>query len=257
MSTVQNEEVIEIHHWTDSLFSFATTRNSGFRFRSGQFTMLGLDGPGQPILRAYSVASAPYEDRLEFFSIKVPDGALTSRLQHLAVGDRILVARKATGSLVLDNLLPGERLYLFGTGTGLAPFLSIIKDPETYERFAQVILVHGCRETAELAYGDGIIASLPRDELIGEAVANQLVYHPTVTREPFRNRGRVTDLVRNGRLSVELGLPDLAADSDRVMLCGGPQMLRDMRALLEARGFLEGSHAELGHYLLEKAFVER
>jgi len=257
MSSTQSEEVTEVHHWTESLFSFVTTRHSGFRFRSGQFTMLGLHGPERPILRAYSIASAPYEDRLEFFSIKIPDGALTSRLQHMVLGDRVVVARKATGTLVLDNLLPGERLYLFGTGTGLAPFLSIIKDPETYERFAQVVLVHGCRKTAELAYGDEIIASLPKHQLIGEAVSTQLVYHPTVTREPFRNRGRMTDLVKNGQLSAELRLPDVAADSDRVMLCGGSEMLRDMRQLLEARGFIEGSCAEAGHYVLEKAFVER
>ena len=257
MSSIQNEEVMEVRHWTDSLFSFATTRHSAFRFRSGQFTMLGLDGPERPVLRAYSIASAPYEDRLEFFSIKVPDGALTSRLRHIAVGDRVAVGRKPTGTLVLDNLLPGQRLYLFGTGTGLAPFISIIKDPETYERFAQVILVHGCRKTAELAYGDGIIESLPKHELIGAAVARQLVYYPTVTREPFRNRGRVTDLVENGQLLAELRLPALAADNDRVMLCGSSEMLRDMRRFLEARSFVEGSCAEAGHYVLEKAFVER
>jgi ferredoxin/flavodoxin---NADP+ reductase len=257
MSTAHGEEVVEVRHWTESLFSFVTTRNASFRFRSGEFTMLGLDGPGRPIHRAYSIASAPYEDRLAFFSIKVPDGAFTSRLQHLAVGGRVMIGRKATGTLLIDNLLPGERLYLFGTGTGLAPFLSIIKDPETYERFAQVVLVHGCRKAAELAYGDGILAGLPQDEYIGEAVAKQLIYHPTVTREPFRNEGRVTELLESGRLAAKLGLPDISAGSDRVMLCGGPAMLRDMRALLEARGMVEGNHAEPGHYVLEKAFAER
>jgi ferredoxin--NADP+ reductase len=190
MSNFYRETVTHVHHWTDSLFSFRTTRDQSFRFDSGQFIMMGLEIEGKPLLRAYSLASAAYADELEFFSIKVPDGPLTSRLQHLREGDTVLVGRKATGTLVHQNLLPGKRLYLLGTGTGLAPFLSVIKDPETYARYEKVILVHGCRHVAELAYGEMITSDLPNDELVGALVKSQLIYYPTVTREPFVNRGR-------------------------------------------------------------------
>ena len=200
MSNFNQESVLSVHHWTDTLFSFTTTRDPSFRFRNGEFTMIGLKVGEKPLLRAYSVASANYEDRLEFFSIKVPDGPLTSRLQHLKQGDEIIVSRKATGTLVIDNLEDGRNLYLIGTGTGLAPFLSVIKDPETYERFEKVVLLHGCRRVAELAYGEMITEQLPNDELIGELVRNQLIYYPTVTRDPFRNRGRITDLISSGKL---------------------------------------------------------
>ena len=257
MSTISREEVTEVHHWTDSLFSFKTTRNSGFRFRNGQFAMIGLEVAGRPLLRAYSMASANHEDHLEFFSIKVPDGPLTSRLQHLQVGDSILVNGKPTGTLILDNLMPGRNLYLMATGTGLAPFLSIIKDPETYERYEKVILVHGCRQVAELAYEKLITQELPEHEFLGELVSGQLIYYPTVTREPFKNRGRLTDLITSNKLFAEIGLPPLSVDNDRVMMCGSPSMLADLVGILKSRGFVEGNHSTPGHYVIEKAFVEK
>ena len=257
MSTISHEEVTEVHHWTDSLFSFKTTRNSGFRFRNGQFAMIGLEVAGRPLLRAYSMASANHEEHLEFFSIKVPDGPLTSRLQHLQVGDSILVNGKPTGTLILDNLMPGRNLYLMATGTGLAPFLSIIKDPETYERYEKVILVHGCRQVAELAYEKLITQELPEHEFLGELVSGQLIYYPTVTREPFKNRGRLTDLITSNKLFAEIGLPPLSVDNDRVMMCGSPSMLADLVGILKSRGFVEGNHSTPGHYVIEKAFVEK
>ena len=257
MSNFNQETVLGVHHWTDALFSFRTTRNPSFRFRSGEFTMIGIEVNGKPLLRAYSVASANYEEELEFFSIKVQDGPLTSRLQHLKVGDPVMVSRKATGTLVIDNLDAGRNLFLLGTGTGLAPFLSVIKDPETYERFEKVVLVHGVRQVAELAYGDMITDALPKDELIGELIRDQLVYYPTVTREPFRNTGRITDLLASGKITGDLGLDDLEAAHDRVMMCGSPGMLVDTKALLLDRGFVEGNHGEPGQFVIEKAFVER
>ena len=257
MSTISREEVTEVHHWTDSLFSFKTTRNSGFRFRNGQFAMIGLEVAGRPLLRAYSMASANHEEHLEFFSIKVPDGPLTSRLQHLQVGDSILVNGKPTGTLILDNLMPGRNLYLMATGTGLAPFLSIIKDPETYERYEKVILVHGCRQVAELAYEKLITQELPEHEFLGDLVSGQLIYYPTVTREPFKNRGRLTDLITSNKLFAEIGLPPLSVDNDRVMMCGSPSMLADLVGILKSRGFVEGNHSTPGHYVIEKAFVEK
>ena len=258
MSAYTQETVLSVRHWTDSLFSFTTTRNPSFRFSNGQFTMMGIETDGgRPLVRAYSMASPNYEDKLEFFSIKVQDGPLTSRLQHIKESDRILVSKKPTGTLVVDNLLPGRFLYLLSTGTGLAPFMSIIRDPDTYERFEKIVLVHGCRQVAELAYGERITADLPRDELIGEYVRDKLIYYPTVTREPFHNRGRITDLVTSGQLFRDVGLPPLDAAQDRAMLCGSPQMLKDMRAVLDERGFIEGSVSEPGTFVVEKAFVER
>jgi ferredoxin--NADP+ reductase len=257
MSKTSTECVLDVHHWTDTLFSFRTTRDPSFRFRNGEFTMIGLEVEGRPLLRAYSVVSANYEDELEFFSIKVPDGPLTSRLQHLRVGDPILVGRKPTGTLVIDNLLPGRHLYLLGTGTGLAPFLSIIKDPDTYEHFEKVVLVHGCRQVGELAYSEAIQTSLPKDELIGDLVEAGLVYYPTVTREPFRNRGRITDLITSGKLFDDIGLPPMSIEDDRFMLCGSPDMIRDTREVLTLGGYVEGNHGEAGHFLIEKAFVEK
>jgi ferredoxin/flavodoxin---NADP+ reductase len=256
MSNFNQETVVDVHHWTDRLFSFKTTRNPAFRFQNGQFTMMGVEVEGRPLVRAYSLVSANYEERLEFFSIKVPDGPLTSRLQHLREGDPILVSRKATGTLVLDNLSEGRNLYLLGTGTGLAPFLSIIKDPETYERFERVVIVHGCRWTAELAYGDAIANVLPNDELVGESVREKLVYYPTVTREPFRHNGRISLLMTTGKLFEDVGLSPISVQSDRFMLCGSPNMLRDIRSILEEQGFVEGNHGAPGHYVIEKAFVE-
>jgi ferredoxin--NADP+ reductase len=257
MSNFNQEEVVSVHHWTDTLFSFRTTRNPTFRFRNGQFTMIGLEVQGRPLLRAYSVVSPNYEENLEFFSIKVQDGPLTSRLQHLNVGDPIIVSRKATGTLVLDNLLDGRNLYLLGTGTGLAPFMSIIRDPETYERFEKVVLVHGCRQVAELAYAETITEHLPEDEYVGELVREKLIYYPTVTREPFRNRGRITDLITSNTLFDDTGLPVLDREQDRLMLCGSPQMIGEMRELLDERGFAEGNHGEPGEFVIEKAFVEK
>jgi ferredoxin/flavodoxin---NADP+ reductase len=256
MSNFNQESVLSVHHWTDTLFSFTTTRNPSFRFRNGEFTMIGLKVGEKPLLRAYSVASANYEDRLEFFSIKVPDGPLTSRLQHLKQGDEIIVSRKATGTLVIDNLEDGRNLYLIGTGTGLAPFLSVIKDPETYERFEKVVLLHGCRRVAELN-GEMITKELPNNDLIGEFVRNQLIYYPTVTRDPFRNRGRITDLITSGKLFNDAGLAPLAPEHDRVMICGSPALLNNTRALLSAKGFVEGNHGEPGQFVVEKAFAER
>lgn len=257
MSNLNTETVLDVRHWTDSLFSFRTTRDSSFRFLSGQFAMIGLELRGKPLLRAYSMASAPYDPELEFFSIKVPDGPLTSHLQRIQPGDQILVGRKATGTLVQDSLTPGRTLYLLGTGTGLAPFVSVIKDPDVYDRFEHVVLVHGCRQVSELAYGEGIVGALPDNELIGELVAGKLSHYPTVTREPFRNRGRITELLDSGKLPADLGLQPMHAAADRFMLCGSPAFLADMTDLLRARGFTEGSHSRAGEFVVEKAFVER
>lgn len=257
MSSLRTEHVTGVHHWTDTLFSFTTTRDPAFRFTSGQFSMIGLEVDGRPLVRAYSMASAAYEDNLEFLSIKVPDGPLTSRLQHIREGDPILVGRKPTGTLVQDSLVPGRTLWLLGTGTGLAPFLSIIKDPDTYDRFETIVLVHGVRYRAELAYSRWIEEELPQDEFLGEQVRRQLLYYPTVTREPFRHQGRLTAGLENGGIPAQLGLAPLDPEHDRVMLCGSPAMLRDVTALLDARAFYEGSHAAPGHYVIEKAFVER
>jgi ferredoxin--NADP+ reductase len=250
------ETVTEVQHWTDRLFTFRCTRDPGFRFAAGQFAMIGLLLEGRPLLRAYSMASPTWDDCLEFLSIKVPDGPLTSRLQHLRVGDPVLIGRKPTGTLVPDNLLPGRTLWLLSTGTGLAPFMSLIREPEVYERYERVVLTHTVRQVAELAYRD-LITALPGHELLGEAVAGRLVYLPTVTREPFANPGRITDLIRAGTLFERLGLMPFTPESDRVMLCGSPEMLAETRALLEARGFVEGANNRQGSYVVEKAFVEK
>lgn len=257
MSNFNEETVLDVRHWTDTLFSFTTTRDPSFRFRSGEFIMMGLNVDGKKLLRAYSVASANYDEKLEFFSIKVPNGPLTSRLQHLKVGDQVVVGRKPTGTLVLDNVRDGRNLYLLGTGTGLAPFLSLIRDPETYDRFEKVILVHGCRWVAELAYGELIERILPNDELLGEMVREKLAYYPTVTREPYRNTGRITTLMQSGKLYSDLGLPPLSVEQDRVMICGGPDMMTEVRQYVLDRGFVEGNHGEAGDFVIEKAFVER
>jgi ferredoxin/flavodoxin---NADP+ reductase len=256
MSNFNQETVVSVHHWTDRLFSFKTTRNPAFRFQNGQFTMMGVEIQGRPLVRAYSLVSANYEEQLEFFSIKVADGPLTSRLQHLKEGDPILVSRKATGALVLDNLRSGRNLYLLGTGTGLAPFLSLVRDPETYERFERVVIVHGCRWAAELAYGDWLANVLPSDELVGQNVREQLTYYPTVTREPFRHNGRISLLMTTGKLFEDVGLSPMDARSDRFMLCGSPNMLADLRTILRDRGFVEGNHGVPGDYVIEKAFAE-
>ncbi len=257
MSNFHTERVLSVRHWTDRLFSFRTTRDPGLRFRSGQFVMMGLPGEGKPLVRAYSLASAPYEDALEFFSIKVPDGPLTSRLQHLSEGDEVIVGRKPTGTLLLENLRDGRNLFLLGTGTGLAPFLSLVKDPETYERFERIILVHGVRFVADLAYSEYLTKGLPGDELIGELAAAQLTYYPTVTREPFTHTGRISTRLDSGHLHADLGLPGLDKASDRFMLCGSEAMIADLRTILRARGLAEGNTGEPGDYVIEKAFVEK
>jgi ferredoxin--NADP+ reductase len=257
MSVFNEETVLSVHHWTDELFSFHATRSPSFRFENGQFTMIGLQVNGKPLVRAYSMVSPNYEEKLEFLSIKVPDGPLTSRLQHIKPGDRILVSNKPTGTLVLDNLLPGRALYLLSTGTGLAPFLSIIRDPAAYERYERVVLVHGCRHVADLAYRDWLTHELARDAYIGEFAAEKLIYYPTVTREPFENRGRITSLITSGRLFRDTGLEPMTPDQDRAMLCGSPQMLDDLRVLLRDAGFDEGSSGTPGQFVIEKAFVEK
>jgi len=258
MTSLATERVLSVHHWNDSLFSFRTTRDRGLRFANGQFVMIGLEVEGRPLTRAYSIASPNYEEHLEFFSIKVPHGALTSRLQHLKEGDPIVVSKKPTGTLVLHDLRPGKNLYLLATGTGLAPFLSVIRDPEAYERFERIVLVHGVRTVSELAYHDFITRELPASEYFGEAVREQFIYYPTVTREPFRNRGRLTDLIESGTLAAEIGLPQLDPANDRVMLCGSPAMLKDCCELLDARGFQISRHiGEPGDYVIERAFVEK
>lgn len=255
MSAFLNETVTHIHRWTDSQFSFRTTRDSGFRFENGQFTMIGLPINGKPLMRAYSIVSTKYDEYLEFLSIIVPTGALTSTLSKIEIGDTLLVGRKPVGTLLLDNLKPGKNLYLLSTGTGLAPFLSIVRDFETYERYEKVILIHGCRTVAELAYHDYLTDDLPRDEVVGEMVQNQLIYYPTVTREDFRTKGRITDLMNSGKLYSDIGLPQLNAENDRVMMCGSPDMLRDCKVILEQTGMSEGSQHEAGEFVLEKAFV--
>jgi ferredoxin--NADP+ reductase len=257
MSAFPTERVLEVHHWTDRLFSFKTTRDAGLRFSNGHFTMIGLMVDGKPLLRAYSVASANYEEHLEFLSIKVPDGPLTSRLQHVQPGDQILVGRKPTGTLVVDYLRPGRRLYLLATGTGLAPFMSIVRDPEVYDRFEQVVLIHGVRQVAELAYRELLTEELPRHEYLGELVSQKLRYVPTVTREPFPTMGRIPDLIDSGRLAGMLQLPELSPAEDRVMICGSTAMLRDLKALLERRGFEEGNTTRTGDFVIERAFVDQ
>ena len=258
MSNLNIEKVLEVHHWNDTLFSFKTSRDPGFRFENGHFTMIGLQqDSGRPLLRAYSIASANYEDELEFFSIKVPDGPLTSQLQKIKPGDEIYVSRKPTGTLVADHLLPGKRLWLLSTGTGLAPFLSIIKDPDVYERFDQVILTHGVRYTSELAYQDYIEQELPNHEYFGEMVREQLLYYPTVTREDYRNTGRLTDLMLSGKIFSDLGVPQPNVEEDRFMLCGSPGMLKDLTNILDDWGFRETRAGVPHEYVIERAFVEK
>ena len=257
MSATFEERVLSVHHWTDTLFSFTCTRDPSFRFKSGQFTMIGLPVDGRPLLRAYSMVSGHWEEHLEFLSIKVQNGPLTSRLQHMQVEDTVLIGRKPVGTLLTDSLQPGRNLYMVATGTGLAPFMSLIRDPETYEPFERVILVHGCRTRAELAYESLITQDLPQHELLGELAAEKLLYYPTVTREAFTHQGRVTDLIFSGKLPADLGLPPLDRDQDRVMLCGSPALLTDYNNFFHANDWLEGSNTVRGQYVIEKAFVEK
>ena len=251
-------EVLWVRHWTDQLFSFAIARPDDFRFRSGEFVMIGLPGEdgGKPVLRAYSIASPHWDEQLEFLSIKVPDGPLTSRLQKIQPGDTVLMGKKPTGTLVLDALTGGERLWLIGTGTGLAPWISVARDPDTYARFGQVVVCHTVRNVADLTYRDFLTASIHDDPLIGEEAKAQLVYYPTVTREPFEHPGRITDRIKSGALFDDLGLPHgFSPERDRVMLCGSMAMIKETGELLESFGMKEGSNAEPGDYVLERAFV--
>lgn len=256
MSGFIEARVTSIRHWNDTLFSFRTSRDAAFRFKNGHFIMMGLPQEGRPLMRAYSIASANYENELEFFSIKVPDGALTSQLKNVVVGDKILLSKKPTGTLLQENLLPGRNLYLLSTGTGLAPFMSIIKDPEIYENFDKVILTHGVRQVSELAYSETITQDLPMDEFMGEYIKNKLIYYPTVTREQYKNQGRLTDLMKSGKLFSDIGLPDFDVESDRFMICGSPAMLKDCCQMLDERGFKESRQGRVGHYVIERAFVE-
>ena len=256
MKGFNKETVTSVHHWNDSLFSFKVTRDAGLRFKNGHFIMIGLQLEDKPLMRAYSIASANYEEEMEFFSIKVQDGPLTSRLQKIQPGDEILISKKPTGTLLVDDLLPGKNLYLLSTGTGLAPFLSIIRDPYTYEKFDKVILTHGVRYKSELAYQDYIMNELPNDEYLGELVREKLVYYPTVTREDYENQGRLTHLMETGKLYSDLGLPTPNKQNDRFMLCGSPSMLKDLTSILDAQDFSETRHGDLGEYVIERAFVE-
>jgi ferredoxin--NADP+ reductase len=258
MSAFNTQKVLSVTHWNDSLFSFTTTRDESFRFENGQFVMIGLHINDKPLLRAYSIASPNYEEHLEFFSIKVPNGPLTSYLQNIKVGDDILVGRKPTGTLLLADLKPGRHLYLLSTGTGLAPFIGLIQDPEAYEKFEKIILVHGVRKVDDLAYRDFITNQLPNNEFLGDDVKQKLIYYPTVTREAFENEGRLTDVLATGKLLADIGLPALSPDTDRAMLCGSPSMLDDTCALLDAAGLTVSPRIGIaGDYVIERAFVEK
>ena len=257
MTEINRETVIDVHHWSDTLFTIKATRDRSLRFRNGEFAMMGLEVEGKPLLRAYSMASANYEDHLEFYSIKVQQGPLTSRLQHIKEGDQLLVSKKPTGTLLWDRLKPGRQLYLLSTGTGLAPFLSIIKDPEVYENFDKVILVHGCRYINELTYQRLITHELKHNEYFGESVREKLIYYPAVTREPFKNYGRITSLLKTGQMMEDIGMPKLNLEDDRFMLCGSPAMLQSLTAILDDLGFNETRRDDIGEYVIERAFVEK
>jgi ferredoxin--NADP+ reductase len=256
-----NEKVLSVTHYTDRLFSFRLTRPQSFRFRSGEFVMIGLPGDPdangrvKPILRAYSVASPAWDEELEFYSIKVPDGPLTSKLQKIKVGDEVMLGKKPTGTLVLDALKPGKRLYMFSTGTGFAPFASLVRDPETYEKFDEVIVTHTCRDVAELTYSRELIESLPDDPLIGEFVGDKIKYFASTTRETSDQMGRITKLIESGELFEKLGVPPLNPETDRVMICGSMDMINDTKALCEKAGLVEGSNATPDTFVVEKAFV--
>ncbi len=253
-----HETVLSVHHWTEDYFSFTTTRSEAFRFDNGQFVMIGLETESRPLLRAYSIASANWEEQLHFFSIKVQNGPLTSKLQHLEPGDKVLVGKKPTGTLLIHDLKPGKHLYLLATGTGLAPWLSVIKDPETYERFDRIILTHGVRHERDLCYRDYFEHELPQHEFLGEMVRDKLLYYPAVTRDAFKNHGRLTTLLQSGEMQRTLGLPPLDPETDRAMICGSPQMLADLRGILDARGFgVSPRIGTPGDYVFERAFVEK
>ncbi|MBN8291595.1 ferredoxin--NADP reductase [Rhodobacter sp. NTK016B] len=250
------QTVTQVIHWTDTLFSFRCTRPQSLRFRSGEFVMIGLMGDnGKPLLRAYSIASPSWDDELEFYSIKVPDGPLTSKLQHIEVGQQIILRPKPVGTLVHDALLPGKRVWFLATGTGLAPFASLMRDPETYEKFEQVIMMHTCRTVAELEYGRRLVEDLRNDPLIGEMVEGKLLYYPTTTREDFHHKGRITDNLSSGKVFADLDLPRMNADEDRAMVCGSLAFNLDVKEVLESFGLREGANSDPKEYVVEKAFV--
>jgi ferredoxin--NADP+ reductase len=250
-----DETVLSVRHYTDRLFAFRLSRPAAFRFRSGEFVMIGLTVDGKPLLRAYSVASPAWDDTLEFYSIKVPDGPLTSRLQSIQPGDKVLLGKKATGTLVLDALTPARRLFMFATGTGIAPFASLIRDPDTYERYEQVFLVHTCRLKAELAYGEELVAAIGDDPLVGEVAPVKLRHITSCTRESHENTERITDMLDSGHLAWLTGGAPITPATDRAMICGSLPMNVDLRARLEALGFKEGSVSAPGEFVVEKAFV--
>ena len=257
MAEAHKETVIDVHHWSDTLFTIKTTRDPSLRFRNGEFAMVGIEVDGKPLMRAYSMASSNHEDYLEFYSIKVQDGPLTSRLQHIQPGDKLLVSKKPTGTLLWDHLRPGKHLYLLSTGTGLAPFLSVIKDPDVYENFEKVILVHGCRFINELTYQKLITHELHDNEFFGDSVKDKLIYYPAVTREPYKNYGRITRLLESGRLVDDTGMPALNVEDDRFMLCGSPSMLKSLGGILDGMGFAETRKSDYREYVIERAFVEK
>ena len=250
------ETVTAVKHFTDRMFMFRMTRPRSFRFRSGEFVMIGLPNAERPVYRAYSIASPSWDDELEFFSIKVPDGPLTQHLQKICIGDTILMRRKPTGTLVNDALLPGRRLFLFSTGTGIAPFASIVRDPETYEKFESVILTHTCRLIAELKYGQELVQLTYDDPLVSEQAAASLIHYPTVTREDYPMTGRITDLINSGKLFSDIGIPSLGKTSDRCMICGSMAMLRESKQILLDRGFVEGANSAPADFVIERAFVD-
>jgi ferredoxin--NADP+ reductase len=256
VANLSTQSVTDVHHWNDSLFSFKTTRDRSLKFENGHFLMLGIEVEGKPLMRAYSIASPNYDEELEFLSIKVADGALTSRLQNIQVGDEVFVSRKPTGTLVVDHLLEGRNLYLISTGTGLAPFISIIQDPETYEKFDNVIVTHGVRYASELAYQQFIQHDLPNNEFFGEEVREKLIYYPSVTREDYATQGRLTDAMSTGKLFTDIGLPQADPEHDRFMICGSPSMLKDSCQILNDWGFKESRQGIKAHYVIERAFVE-
>lgn len=255
-SGVFAEKVLSVRHYTDRLFAFRMTRPASFRFRSGEFVMIGLPNAERPVFRAYSIASPAWDEELEFYSIKVPDGPLTEHLQKVQPGDTILMRKKPVGTLVHDALLGGERLYLFSTGTGIAPFASVIRDPETYERFTQVILIHTCRDAAELDYGRDLVATTRDDPLVGEEATTQLVHYASTTREDTERMGRITTLIESGKLFDDLGVPPLNPDTDRAMICGSMAMLKDVKVICEEAGLIEGSNSKPGQFVVERAFVD-
>jgi ferredoxin--NADP+ reductase len=254
-ANVHAERVVSVTHYTDRLFSFRITRPQSFRFRSGEFVMIGLPNAEKPVFRAYSIASPSWDDELEFFSIKVPDGPLTSELQKIEPGDIVLLRQKSTGTLVLDALTPAKRLFMIGTGTGLAPFASLVRDPETYEKFDQVILTNTCRDIDELRYGDDLFSMASGDPLIGELAGGKLTYYASTTRQETVHMGRITTLIESGKLFSDLGIAPFDHETDRVMICGSMDMIRDVKTLVEARGFKEGSNNAPAEFVVERAFV--